>query len=99
MERVNNKEDQRSRINRIISYIIIFVSAIMLAFCISQIVRYIAYVNKNAALTTNLEELKQDSNYLRDHFTVLKDDDYYSVYIDSEYQYVDSQTDSVEIIK
>ena len=46
MERVNNKEDQRSRINRIISYIIIFVSAIMLAFCISQIVRYIAYVNK-----------------------------------------------------
>ena len=99
MERVNNKEDQRSRVNRVISYLIIFVSAIMLAFCISQIVRYISYVNKNAALTTNLEELKQDSNYLRDHFLVLRDDDYYSVYIDSEYQYVDSQTDSVEIIK
>lgn len=99
MERVNDKEDQRSKVNRIISYVIIFVSAIMLAFCISQIVRYISYVNKNAALTTNLEELKQDSNYLRDHFSVLRDDEYYSVYIDSEYQYVDSQTDSVEIIK
>ena len=99
MERVKSKEDQRSRVNRIISYIIVFASAIMLAYCISQIVRYISYVNKNAALTTNLEQLKQDSNYLRDHFTVLRDDEYYSVYIDSDYQYVDSQTDSVEIIK
>lgn len=99
MERVQKEENQRSKVNRIISYIIIFVSAIMLAFCVSQIVQYITYVNRNATLTKNLEELKQDSNYLRDHFTVLSDDDYYSVYIDNEYQYVDSETDSVEIIK
>ena len=71
----------------------------MLAFCVSQIVRYIAYVNRNATLTTDLEELKQNSNYLREHFSVLSDDDYYSVYIDSEYQYVDSKTDSLAVIK
>ena len=71
----------------------------MLAYCTTQIIRYISHVNQNATLTRNLEQLKQDSNYLREHFVVLRDDDYYSVYIDSEYQYVDSASDSVEIIK
>ena len=99
MERVNKEENQRSKVNRIISYIIVVVSVIMLAYCTTQIIQYISYVNKNATLTRNLEQLKQDSNYLREHFLVLRDDDYYSVYIDSDYQYVDSQSDSVEIIK
>ena len=99
MERVNNEENQRGKINRMISYVIIVVSIVMLGFCVSQITQYIVYVNKNATLTRNLEELKQDSNYLREHFSVLRDDDYYSVYIDNEYQYVDSERDSVEIIK
>ena len=82
-----------------ISYGLIVVSVIVLAFCINQIVRYISLVNENATLTRDLETLKQDSNYLREHFSVLSNDDYYSVYIDSDYQYVDSNNDSIEVIK
>lgn len=99
MERVNREDNQRGKVNRIISYFIIFVSLIMLVFCVVKIVQYISYVNKNATLTKDLEELKQESNYLREHFPILGNDDYYSVYIDSEYQYVDSHKDSVEIIR
>lgn len=99
MERVNSEKDQRSKINRIISYIIIVVSVIMLAFCTVQIVRYAVYMNKRATLSRGLEELKQESNYLREYFDVLGDEDYYSVYIDNDYQYVDSTQDSVEIIR
>ena len=99
MERANNEENQKSKINRIISYVLIVISSIMLAFCVSEIVKYVIYVNENATLTKDLEVLKQDSNYLREQFDVLSNDDYYSVYIDNDYQYVDSKNDSIEIIK
>ena len=99
MERTNSQDNKKSKINRMISYGLIVVSVIVLAFCINQIVRYISLVNENATLTRDLETLKQDSNYLREHFSVLSNDDYYSVYIDSDYQYVDSNNDSIEVIK
>ena len=99
MERDITQESKKAKINRMISYMVIVVSIIMLAFCISEIVKYVANVNKNATLTSDLETLKQDSNYLREHFSILQNDDYYSVYIDGDYQYVDSKDDSVKIIK
>lgn len=99
MERVNQEENQKSKINRVISYCLIVVSCILLAFCISEIIKYVVFVNKNATLTSDLETLKQDSNYLREHFDVLKNDEYYSVYIDGDYQYIDSKDDSISIIK
>ena len=66
---------------------------------VSEIVKYVVFVNKNATLTSDLETLKQDSNYLREHFDILRNDEYYSVYIDGDYQYVDSKDDSISIIK
>ena len=99
MERANEQDNKKRKINRMISYGLVLVSLIILAFCINQIVRYISLVNENAPLTRDLEALNQDSNYLREHFSVLSNDDYYSVYIDSDYQYVDGNTDSIEVIK
>ncbi len=99
MERANEEESKKRRINRIVSYVLVLVSLLVLAFCVIQIVRYITLVNENAALSKDLESLKQDSNYLRGNFDVLKEDDYYSVYIDGDYQYVDSNNDSVSVIK
>lgn len=99
MERINKEEIKKTTINRIVSYIIVAASLVGLAFCISQIVKYVIQVNENATLTRNLENLMQDTNYLREHFDVLKNDDYYSVYIDGDYQYVDNGKDPISIIK
>lgn len=100
MDRTQIKEDEKKRkINRMISYVIIVVSVILLVFCIYQVAEYISLVNKRSTLTKNLESLKQDSNYLRDNFDVLKNEDYYSVYIDSNFQYVDSNEDFVSVIR
>lgn len=99
MERTNDQDNKKRRINRMISYGLVVISFFVLIFCISQITRYISLVNENATLTRDLEALKQDSNYLREHFSVLSNDDYYSVYIDSDYQYVDGNNDSIEVIK
>lgn len=99
MERVKKEENQKSRTNRIISYCLVVISFVLLMFCVSEIIKYVIYVNKNATLTSDLETLKQDSNYLREHFDVLRNDEYYSVYIDGDYQYVDSRDDSISIIK
>ena len=99
MERTSEQDNKKSKINRAISYILIVLSVVALLFCIKEIVSYIILVNENATLTRDLETLKQDSNYLRDHFDVLSNEDYYSVYIDSNYQYVDSKEDSIQIIK
>lgn len=99
MERINKEENKKGKINRMISYGLIFVSLIILAFCVSEIIRYVIHVNENATLTRDLETLKQDSNYLREHFDVLSNDEYYSVYIDGEYQFVDSKEDGISLIK
>lgn len=99
MERVNKKDYKKAKVNRIISYVWIAFSIVVLAFCISQIIRYVVQVRENNVLTRDLETLKQDSNYLRDHFDVLKNEDYYSVYVDGDYQYVDSKSDSIVVIK
>lgn len=99
MERSNNQENQKAKINRIISYLLIIVSLFMLIYCVTQILSYIKLVNENASLSKDLEELKQDSNYLREHFSVLSDEECYSVYIDGDYQYVDGSTDSIEVIR
>jgi cell division protein FtsB len=100
MDRSQLKEDEKRRkFNRMISYVIIVVSIIILVFCIYQAAEYISLVNKRSTLTKNLESLKQDSNYLRDNFDVLKREDYYSVYIDSNFQYVDSNEDFVSVIR
>ena len=99
MERTQNQDNKKSKINRAISYVVIALSCVALAFCGKEIVSYIILVNENATLTRDLETLKQDSNYLRDHFGVLANQDYYSVYIDSDYQYVDGNNDSIQIIK
>ena len=99
MERTNNEENKKAKINRIISYVLIVVSCLILLYCLMQIFSYIKLVNENAALTKDLEQLKQDSNYLREHFSVLSNEDYYSVYIDSDYQYVDGISDSIEVIR
>ncbi len=99
MERGNSQENQKGKVNRIISYALIFVSTLVLIFCVYEIISYIKLVNENATLSKDLETLKQDSNYLREHFSVLGNEDYYSVYIDSDYQYVDSKNDSIEVIR
>ena len=100
MDRTTLKEEEKKRkVNRMISYIIVVVSIILLVFCIYQVAEYISLVNRRSTLTKNLEILKQDSNYLRDAFDVLKDDDYYSVYIDSNFQFVDSKEDFVSVIR
>jgi hypothetical protein len=99
MERAIKEENKKSKINRIISYVVIVISVIVLAFCIKEIVNYVILVNENAALTKDLETLKQDSNYLRESFPVLSNDEYYSVYIDNDYQYVDSYNDTVSMIR
>lgn len=99
MERINKEENKKSKINRIISYVLIVVSCFALVFCITEIVKYVIQVNENATLTRDLETLKQDSNYLREHFDVLSNEEYYSVYIDGEYQYSDSKQDGVSLIK
>lgn len=100
MDRTTLKEEEKKRkVNRMISYIIVVVSIILLVFCIYQVAEYISLVNRRSTLTKNLEILKQDSNYLRDAFDVLKDDDYYSVYIDSNFQFVDSKEDFVIVIR
>lgn len=99
MERTHNQENQKGKVNRIISYALIVISVIVLAFCVHQIIQYIILTKENASLSKDLETLKQDSNYLREHFSVLSNDEYYSVYIDSECQYVDSQSDSIEVIR
>lgn len=100
MERAENKADEKKKkINRAISYVIVVASLITLIFCGYQIIEYITLINQRSTLTKNLESLKQDSNYLRDNFEVLKNEDYYSIYIDSNYQYIDSKDDSVSLIK
>lgn len=99
MERSNTQENKKAKINRIISYVIIVVSIIALLFCLIKIVAYVKLVNENKKLSKNLEELKQDSNYLKGYFPVLNNEDYYSVYIDGDYQYVDGNSDSVKVIK
>lgn len=99
MERGSSEENQKGKINRIISYVLIVLSFIVLIFCVYEIVLYIKLVNENATLSKDLETLKQDSNYLREHFSVLSNEEYYSVYIDSDYQYVDSKNDSIEVIR
>ena len=100
MDRTQIKEDEKKRkFNRMISYVIILVSIITLIFCAYQVAQYISLVNQRSTLTKNLESLKQDSNYLRDNFDVLKNEDYYSVYIDSNFQYVDSNEDFVSVIR
>jgi len=99
MERTIEKDNKKAKINRIISYCLILVSIVLLGFCVKEIVSYIILVNENATLTRDLETLKQESNYLREHFSVLSNEEYYSVYIDSDYQYVDSKTDSISVIK
>ena len=100
MDRTQLEEDEKKRkLNRVISYCIVVLSVIALVFCGYQVAEYIILVNEKSTLTKDLETLKQDSNYLRDNFDVLKNDDYYSIYIDSNYQYVDSNEDSVSLIK
>ena len=99
MERTSEQDNKKSKINRAISYVVIVISVVALAFCVKEIISYIVLVNENSTLTGDLETLKQDSNYLREHFPVLCNEDYYSVYIDNDYQYVDSKTDSIQIIK
>lgn len=100
MDRTQLEEDEKKRkLNRVISYCIVVFSVIALVFCEYQVAEYIILVNEKSTLTKDLETLKQDSNYLRDNFDVLKNDDYYSIYIDSNYQYVDSNEDSVSLIK
>ena len=99
MERTSEQDNKKSKINRAISYILIVISSIALIFCVKEIVSYIILVRENATLTRDLETLKQDSNYLRDHFDILSNEEYYSIYIDSNYQYVDSKEDSIQIIK
>ena len=99
MERTHEQDNKKRKINRMISYCLLIFSFFMLIFCVNQIISYISLVNENATLTRDLEALKQDSNYLREHFSILSNDDYYSVYIDSDYQYVDGNTDSIEVIK
>ena len=99
MERTIEKDNKKAKINRIISYCLILVSIVLLGFCVKEIVSYIILVNENETLTRDLETLKQESNYLREHFSVLSNEEYYSVYIDSDYQYVDSKTDSISVIK
>ena len=99
MERTSEQDNKKSKINRAISYVLIACSIVALVFCVKEIMSYIILVNENATLTRDLETLKQDSNYLREHFEVLGNEDYYSVYIDSDYQYVDSKEDSIQIIK
>ena len=71
MERVKKEENQKGKINRMISYFLIIVSFIALFFCLSEIFRYVIYVNKNATLTSDLETLKQDSNYFQQNFNNL----------------------------
>lgn len=100
MDRTQVKEDERKRkINRVTSYVILIASFVALIFCGYQVVEYVTLINKKSTLTKNLETLKQNSNYLRDSFDVLKNEEYYSVYIDSNYQFVDSATDKVTLIK
>ena len=100
MERAQIQEDEKKRkINRAISYAIVVFSVIALVFCGYQVVEYITLMNKRSTLTKNLESLKQESNYLRDTFDVLRNEEYYSIYIDSNYQYIDSNEDSVSLIK
>ena len=84
MERTQLEEDEKKKkINRAISYVIVVFSVFALVFCAYQV----------------LESLKQESNYLRDNFDVLRNEEYYSIYIDSNYQYIDSNEDSVSLIK
>ena len=99
MERTSLQDNKKGKINRAISYVIIIVSCLALTFCLKEIASYIVLMSNNKALTRDLETLKLDSNYLREHFSVLSNEDYYSVYIDSDYQYVDSNEDSIQIIK
>ena len=99
MERTLEEENKKRKINRIISYVMVGLSLVVLAFCLGQIIRYIALVNENKSLNKDLELLKQDSNYLRDRFSALQNDEYYSVYIDGDYQYVDSVSDTVSRIR
>ena len=100
MDRTQLEEDEKKRkLNRVISYCIVVFSVIALVFCGYQVSEYIILFNEKSTLTKDLETLKQDINYLRDNFDVLKNDDYYSIYIDSNYQYVDSNEDSVSLIK
>ena len=75
MERAENKADEKKKkINRAISYVIVVASLITLIFCGYQIIEYITLINQRSTLTKNLESLKQDSNYLRDNFDVLKNE-------------------------
>ena len=101
MERANEEKNKKSKINRVISYALILVSFVLLVFCIHQVITYITLANENSRLTRDLASLKQDSSYLRDNseFDVLKNENYYSVYIDSNYQFVDGREDSVSLIK
>lgn len=100
MERTQLEEDEKKKkINRAISYVTVVFSVFALVFCAYQVVEYITLVNKRSTLTKNLESLKQESNYLRDNFDVLRNEEYYSIYIDSNYQYIDSNEDSVSLIK
>ena len=99
MERIDQQKNKKSQINRAISYVVIVFSVVVLAFCVSEITKYIIHVSKNAALTKELENLMQDTNYLRENFDVLKNDEYYSVYVENEYQYVDNGKDPISIIK
>ena len=100
MERTNQNENKKSKINRVISYVILGVSSLMLIFCVHNILSYIDLVNENKALTEeHMETSKQNSNYLKEHFDTLKNEDYYSVYVDNEFQYVDSKTDSLSVIE
>jgi len=100
MDRTTLKEEEKKRkFNRMISYVIMVISIILLVFCLYQVAEYISLVNRRSTLTKNLETLKQDSNYLRDAFDVLRNDDYYSVYVDSNFQFVDSNEDFVSVIR
>ena len=99
MERSNGQDNKKAKINRVISIVCVIVSLLLLAFCVKEIVSYVILVNENSVLTRDLETLKQDSNYLREHFPVLANDEYYSVYIDGDYQYVDSRNDSISVIR
>lgn len=99
MERMPKEINNKAKRNRVISIVIAIFSVCALVFCIQQVVSYVILKNENARLNKDLEQLKQDSNYVRGQFDVLKDEKYYSVYIEGEYQYVDGNEDSVSIIK
>ncbi len=87
MERTQKELNIKKFLNRILSYIVLFLSIFAICYSIKRISDYVVIKRENSVLEEQLANLREENSKLEILNSKLKDKDYFSVYIKDKYQY------------